>query len=771
MMIMPSKNIYIYNGLIDPDTDGDEINDGDEFHGIYKWVVYNPDHSVKAFGTYITEDDVPEEYRDEYELIGPFYTSPTNPNTDNEDGNDDENFNPCGNDLDGDGIPDAEDPHPTIPDADGDGLPDGGEQNQGSNTDNSDSDGDGLEDGIDPDPNNPDCDGDGWSDGEEVHIYYTDPTNKDTDGDGVDDDKDVDPLVDCKVYVKIYRWRQIDAVDVWPWSGGDFYVWVRLEYYKEDNAYDIRKHTPYPGEGHNKNDEYPQETLEFNIPDNITDRFVRIDIELWDDDLIWDGLMDISPKEGDEVYDNADSSRPQDYVGAHTTLTLLYFLDYFSDWAKPGYWYGDDNPDDGAYGYASGTEDGSTDVDQNDCEIWFKIYQSDYDGDNIPYWAEIKKYQSDPKKYTRNWLFIFYVDGDNDLASDLYDSLVTIPFPLTNVEPPKLLHTIILYDSLNNGDSKIYNLTTYYSMGMLFWKLDVVRELGEVNMADPYTLSSFVNWAVDWYIIAHREYINRYMLMISDHGGGWAGGICVDDTDNDVMSIGELYNAILQIEVHINVLVFDACLMQMLEVAFELFSLTDIIVGSEDISLTWDYGRLYNKLLKTDMSEYVIKGELTKEMLGKVLVDVMAGKTHSALECHKIVNIVCHTNLLAQSLIVNIANNENARTKLIDIIETTQSVHGSYKHMYRDLYDFSKRVYENFTGEVKIEAWELMQAVSEAVICNIALNPHFHGITVWLPEKYYYDIYYVKYRETYFAACTYWDELLSNLYPSPPEGG
>ena len=38
-----------------------------------------------------------EEYRDEYELISPFYTSPTNSNPDNEDRNDDENFNPCGN--------------------------------------------------------------------------------------------------------------------------------------------------------------------------------------------------------------------------------------------------------------------------------------------------------------------------------------------------------------------------------------------------------------------------------------------------------------------------------------------------------------------------------------------------------------------------------------------------------------------------------------------------------------------------------------------------
>ena len=66
--------------------------------------------------------------------------------------------------------------------------------------------------------------------------------------------------------------------------------------------------------------------------------------------------MDISQKEGSEVFDNANSSKPLDYIGYHTTLSVVYFLDYLGD-GEPGYWYGDDNPDDGNYGYSNGEDD------------------------------------------------------------------------------------------------------------------------------------------------------------------------------------------------------------------------------------------------------------------------------------------------------------------------------------------------------------------------------------------------------------------------------
>jgi len=35
--------------------------------------------------------------------------------------------------------------------------------------------------------------------------------------------------------------------------------------------------------------------------------------------------------------------------------------------------------------------------DENDCELWFNIYQNDYDNDSLPYWIETNVYGTDPE--------------------------------------------------------------------------------------------------------------------------------------------------------------------------------------------------------------------------------------------------------------------------------------------------------------------------------------------------------------------------------------
>ncbi|MBC7129104.1 MAG: hypothetical protein H5T45_05170 [Thermoplasmatales archaeon] len=62
------------------------------------------------------------------------------------------------------------------------------------------------------------------------------------------------------------------------------------------------------------------------------------------------------------------------------TLTVIY--DY-----RTGRWSGDDNfGDKDGYGYYLG----------ENYEIWFNVYQSDYDNDEIPYWIEVNVLGTDP---------------------------------------------------------------------------------------------------------------------------------------------------------------------------------------------------------------------------------------------------------------------------------------------------------------------------------------------------------------------------------------
>jgi len=142
-------------------------------------------------------------------------TDPNNPDSDGDGLNDGEEFktyftNPLNPDSDGDGLKDGQEVRnyktdPNKADTDGDELADGDEINT-YKTDPliKDTDQDKLSDGeevlrVKTDPLNPDTDSDTLTDGDEVNLYKTDPLNPDTDGDGLKDGEEVnmyrtDPL-------------------------------------------------------------------------------------------------------------------------------------------------------------------------------------------------------------------------------------------------------------------------------------------------------------------------------------------------------------------------------------------------------------------------------------------------------------------------------------------------------------------------------------------------------------------------------------------------
>ncbi|MBW1786071.1 MAG: hypothetical protein JRK53_05545 [Deltaproteobacteria bacterium] len=113
----------------------------------------------------------------------------------------------------------------------------------------------------------------------------------------------------------------------------------------------------------------------------------------------------------------------------------------------------------------------------------------------------------------------------------------------------------------------------------------------EVDMADPDTLLDFVNWTISNYPA------DKYALVIGDHGYGWKG-MAVDTTSHgDFLKVKELKDALTSVPVMIDLLAFDACLMQMVEVAYELRNTgVGIIVGSELPGTTWPFAEIVSAL-------------------------------------------------------------------------------------------------------------------------------------------------------------------------------
>ena len=179
-------NVQVTSDPLIPDTDGDGLNDYEE---------YNMSSNPRAVDT---DGDGLSDY--EENMRG---TNITHYDTDGdglEDGTEiTYGSDPTKSDTDGEGLSDIEEfqlqSNPDNPDTDADGLDDSQEEEFGSNLANPDSDQDFMFDGqeysLGTNPQNTDSDNDDLSDGYEL-LYNTDPLNGDTDGDAVNDGEEVE---------------------------------------------------------------------------------------------------------------------------------------------------------------------------------------------------------------------------------------------------------------------------------------------------------------------------------------------------------------------------------------------------------------------------------------------------------------------------------------------------------------------------------------------------------------------------------------------------
>lgn len=165
-----------------------------------------------------------------------------------------------------------------------------------------------------------------------------------------------------------------------------------------------------------------------------------------------------------------------------------------------------------------------------------------------------------------------YVQTDiNELIkgySNIYDTKRNnLLIYLDNYKTPYLLHI-----TKNNG-----KIAT-----------DTIESYNEQNSLDPDIMSGIINKALNAY------QADSYGLVLWSHGSGWTPTIVVsynntmnfgEDKDNNKEAAGNhmnIFNLRKALErcPKFDFIMFDACLMQGIEVAYELKSCTDYIIGS-----------------------------------------------------------------------------------------------------------------------------------------------------------------------------------------------
>ena len=190
----------------------------------------------------------------------------------------------------------------------------------------------------------------------------------------------------------------------------------------------------------------------------------------------------------------------------------------------------------------------------------------------------------------KEWTLMLYLDGDEsamqqDFIAAFHDMIAK------GVGSSQQVNVVIQFDRIpqrEDFDGWTIAHRFYYTPGLAPTPDNAITDWGdgtggrEVNMADPNTLSDFIDWAHNAYPAKH------YALMVADHGYGWRGLIIDQTSDGDFMTLKEFAGVLENAEPKFDLLLLNACLMQMIEVMHEIEgSGSNVVVGSENSGTTW----------------------------------------------------------------------------------------------------------------------------------------------------------------------------------------
>ncbi len=281
---------------------------------------------------------------------------------------------------------------------------------------------------------------------------------------------DYDPQIDINITLKIDYIRALKAID--DYLNNDFFVKIfinNLEF--NSSLFKI-----------NKNSYNLNYSIMTDVPDDV--EIVEIIIQLYTKNQGEEELCDIS---GDII----NSTNKYD-------VKLFYNI-------KTSHWDGSDYINDpSGYGRLNGCDDGSIYNLEKDFELFFNIYQNDFDNDNIPYWTEVYTYNTDPEvknlgdpdndKIPIEWEYRwgynpFIWDDHTNIDPDLdsinnYEEYLTKNF---NSDPfRKDIFLEIDYMQEANGDVPRIEKTAFEILKLPFHKRNILLHIdsGEINGGD-----------------------------------------------------------------------------------------------------------------------------------------------------------------------------------------------------------------------------------------------------------------------------------------------
>ncbi len=354
----------------------------------------------------------------------------------------------------------------------------------------------------------------------------------------------------------------------------------------------------------------------------------------------------------------------------------------------------------------------------------------------------------------KEWTFAIFLNGDNNLD----------PFGVEDQnEAAKVgsndwLNIVSLIDR-ERGPAQ-YN---YITKG----KINKIKDMGELDMGDYKVFIEFVK-----YIKANFP-AKKYAIIFWNHGSGWklAGhkgitrGISYDDSSNNHITTAQLATAMKSTKEilgkNLDIVCFDACLMQMAEVAYVCRDYCDVIVASEETEP--GKGTPYDDALKTltAKSDAVTFAKAWTKAFCASYNNGSQGYeacTQSALKCSALNGLNDAIDGLAKALMSGKYNNEIAAVLgKVQTFTDTANI---------DLLHFAKLLKEAVKDDAVQTACDKLATAAKAVILengNIdASMANAMGIAIYFPaESYSYES---AYNDLAFSKDHLWAQMVQDFY-------
>lgn len=353
------------------------------------------------------------------------------------------------------------------------------------------------------------------------------------------------------------------------------------------------------------------------------------------------------------------------------------------------------------------------------------------------------------------WTVLVFVNGDNDLEQFALADFNEMEMVGSSdqVKIVVQMDRIAGYDSSNGNWTGCRRFLVERDNNTSLITSPVLQDLGEVDMGNPQTLTDFLDWGKATFPAQH------YALVMWNHGSGWrhprpTRGISWDDTSATFMTIPQLGTA-LQGQ-GLDIVAFDACLMSMVEVGYEIRNSASIMVGSEEDVPAEGYA--YNSILGHLVDNPSQSPVQFASAIVNVTVDEMAGRfdaTHSAIDLSKIGPVTSAADQLARAL------QANSPTYSAQITSARNSSQSYADTDFKDAFDFTQRVKEAAPASDIIAAGD---ALSTAITASVIAERHTgttvadsHGLSIYIPAAAHFE---TAYSQLAFSQATAWDEWL-----------